>query len=554
LSTKLDFSRGEMIANKYEVVDLLDESPLGLTYRTKHIKNGQYVRLTLLRPKIAGAEHKDQILAAFRATKQLSHTNLAKVGELGEHEGVAYFTFEDVEGNTLRELLQEAKINGRQFALKEAAQITTHILEALDALHQAGVVYRALRPEYVLVNVRYTGPRKQTFVAQVRLVAPAFWSLVPLAVITEDEFARGEAQYIAPELKSFEPTVSPRCDVYSTGVIFYEMLTGQAPVGSYQLPKVKRPDLPDHVNTVAELALAQSPDDRYPSATDFVSDLQRTFQDASFAEENVGRPLVTPIGWGLALALVVFIGVIVFALRPNPERQAEVADAEARKIAFEALATNRPSDGEYQAILARHPRNMAYVPPGPFVSGRMRLGDPEAVAVEPLAEVRQIEKGYMIDLFEYPNVQGQAPHRDVTQVDAGRLCQEAGKRLCTADEWERACKGSKSTVYSYGDAFDPEFCGEGLEGVYASGARAQCRSDFNVFDMSGNLREWTSTETKPGRVVVKGGLNSNPERGTRCAYTEVESSTYADKSISFRCCRDADAPSVPTPPVPAPAP
>ena len=69
----------------------------------------------------------------------------------------------------------------------------------------------------------------------------------------------------------------------------------------------------------------------------------------------------------------------------------------------------------------------------------------------------------------------------------------------------------------------------------------------SVFDLSGNLREWTSSETKPGRVVVKGGLNSKPERGTRCAYTEDESSTYADKSLSFRCCRDADAPPVPSP-------
>ena len=162
------------------------------------------------------------------------------------------------------------------------------------------------------------------------------------AELTEDEFARGEAQYIAPELKSFEPVSSPRSDVYSAGVIFYEMLTGQAPVGSYQLPKVKRPDLPDHVNTVVELALAQAPDDQYPSGSDFVTDLQRIFQEGAFNEETTRRPLVTPIGWGLALVFVVFVGIIVFALRPNQALEDEVADAKIRKEVFDALQGSHP--------------------------------------------------------------------------------------------------------------------------------------------------------------------------------------------------------------------
>ena len=98
-----------------------------------------------------------------------------KIGELGEHDGVAYVTYEDFEGGTLRELLQEYRINGKQFALKEAAQIVMQILEGLDALHKSGLVLRALRPEYVLVNVRYTGPRKQTFVAQTKVVGAGFW-------------------------------------------------------------------------------------------------------------------------------------------------------------------------------------------------------------------------------------------------------------------------------------------------------------------------------------------------------------------------------------------
>ena len=85
MSTQLEFSRGEVLAEKYEVVDLLDESPLGVTYRVKHLKSGKYVRMMLLRPKIAGREQKDQIVAAFKKAKQITHPHLVKLGELGEH-------------------------------------------------------------------------------------------------------------------------------------------------------------------------------------------------------------------------------------------------------------------------------------------------------------------------------------------------------------------------------------------------------------------------------------------------------------------------------------
>ena len=183
-TSKLEYSRGDVIAGKYEVIDLLDESPLGLMYRARHLKSGKYIRITMLRPSIAGRDHKNEIITAFKHARELQHKNLTKVGELGEHEGTAFYTMEDFEGITLRELLQEYKVQGKQFAVKDAAQITIQVLEGLNAAHANTLVMRALRPEYVLVNVRYTGPRKQNFVAQVKVAGTAFWGLVPVAVST----------------------------------------------------------------------------------------------------------------------------------------------------------------------------------------------------------------------------------------------------------------------------------------------------------------------------------------------------------------------------------
>lgn len=545
MSTKLEFSRGEVIASRYEVIDLLDEGPLGFSYRVKHLKSGKFLRLTMLRPRIAGRDQKDQLLQAFKVARELQHPSIMKMGELGEHDGVAFYTMEDFEGGTLRELLQEYRVNNEQFAVKDASQILILLCEALQVIHDAGLVIRGLRPEYVLINVRRTGPRRQNFVAQIRVLGAGFWDLVDAGTLAEDEFTRGEAQYLAPELKSFEPASTPRCDVYTAGVIYYEMLTGSAPVGTFQLPGHVRPDLPVHVNDVVEMALANSPDDRYPTANDLAQDIQRIFQGADSSDAPAKRNILWGVlGWGAALLLVGMVAVAVFTLntKNTPEKTALAKDKQLQA----AMLEKHPmlSDEEVRAILVQHPPNMAYIPAGPYIAGRMH-SEFDASPTEPLA-VEKALGAYLVDIFEYPNLKDAPPKYDVTFTEAEKLCEEAGKRLCTADEWEKACKGPLNQSYSYGDTFDPEFCDQGLESVYKSGAHANCKSGWGVFDMSGNFKEWTSTapQGKDSRRVVKGGLLSNPAKGTRCAYALDESLSLKEKSMGFRCCRDVSAPPV----------
>ncbi len=527
-----------------EVVDLLDESPLGLSYRVKHLKSGRYIRLLLLRPAIAGRGQKDAILAAYKTAKAHQHPNLVQLGELGEHNGIAYLTYEDFEGQTLRELMQEYKISGRQFGVKEAAQITKQILEAASAVNSAGHVLRALRPEYVLVKVRYTGPRRQTFVATSKVFGACFWDLVPSATLAEDEFTRGEAQYLAPELKSFEPVPTERSDIFSAGVIFYEMLVGSAPVGTFQLPRTRRPDLPKHVNTVVELAIAQAPEDRYQTALDFATDLQRTFQSSEISQASEDKPLISPLGWGLIIAIVALMGIIAYNLRSDPAKLALAKDSQLRQQMLDEH--DRPSAVELKTIEASHPPNMVYIPAGKYISGRLHQEPRENTsAQEPIAQVVEVG-AFLIDIFEYPNAPGEKPRANVTWQDAQQACEEAGKRLCTTEEWEKACKGPRNHIYSYGDVFDPEFCGEGVEDLYASGSRTECTTGWRALDMSGNYREWTGTphRGKGSRRIVKGGIRSNPLKGTRCALSTDESAGFESNQLSFRCCRDADAPPV----------
>ncbi len=542
--SKLMYARGDVIAGRYEVVDHLGENPLGVVYRVKHLEAGRYLRLTLLRPDIASPGDRDRVVEAFERARAADHDGLLQVGELAEAEGVAFFTSEDVEGSTLRELLDERRLHGGQVDLRLAAQVASRILDALEQVHRQGSVYRALRPEYVLVQVRTTGPSRMDLVSEVKLYGAFLFDLVPTTALVEDEFTRGEAQYLAPELKAREPSATPLSDVYSVGVVLYEMLVGNPPVGTFQLPSAVRPDLPKHLNDVVELALALAPEDRYPSAAAFREDLKRAFDEAG-AFDTPDTSAVSPLFWAVALVCVVLVGVLAYAARPDPVKQAIAADSKVRAEVYEQHA--RPSDAEIASVLSRHPPNMIFVPGGPFVRGRLHVekNGQLAPATEPVAEVVEVE-GFLIDAFEYPNLKGGKPMVRMTADEAEAACAAEGKRLCTAEEWEKACKGPANTIYSWGDDWDVAPCGEGLEDTSRSGARPDCRSGWGVFDISGNFREWTATapKGKSNRRIVKGGLKGNAEKGMRCAMTTDLRADYKDSTLSFRCCRDLDAPPV----------
>lgn len=207
-----------------------------------------------------------------------------------------------------------------------------------------------------------------------------------------------------------------------------------------------------------------------------------------------------------------------------------------------------PSIEEREAIQAQHPPGMIYIPPGPFVWGRLEHDEHANRGAEPAHRVEQVD-AFLIDAFAHPNRPGTTPTSKVTWHQAQESCEAVGKRLCTEKEWEKACKGPQNHIYSYGDVFDPTICGPGIAIDHVAGSLEDCRSGWGVFDLSGGLSEWTSTPASRDseRRIVKGGNLANAQRGSRCAHGNDESANYAHRTIGFRCCRDLDAPPVEQP-------
>ena len=148
-------------------------------------------------------------------------------------------------------------------------------------------------------------------------------------------------------------------------------------------------------------------------------------------------------------------------------------------------------------------------------------------------------KTVCVDAYEYPNVPDENPRDMVSHEEAVSLCEQAGKHLCTIDEWQAACRGKDKTRYSYGDSYKQNKCNTNTKAVKRSGRKEQCRSWWGMYDMNGNLWEWTSSTSKdhPNMFLVAGGA-WNTNNGSQC--TESKFSFYPQNqypSVGFRCCK-----------------
>jgi hypothetical protein len=168
---------------------------------------------------------------------------------------------------------------------------------------------------------------------------------------------------------------------------------------------------------------------------------------------------------------------------------------------------------------------------------------------------------------------GVTPQGYISRNEAEAACKAARKRLCTGEEWERACKGRRPTTFPYGDERKAGYCNDsgraplaslhpelGGDGVYASGEAmndprineapntvaptgsfARCKSGFGVFDMVGNLHEWVADVHGAGKGTFRGGYYQDTHlNGDGCGYrTTAHDVSYHDYSTGFRCCAEA---------------
>ena len=269
-----DLQPGTVLAGRYEILELLGQGGMGAVYKARDTELDRLVALKLIRRELA---KNPEILRRFKQelilARQVTHKNVIRIFDLGESGGTKFITMDFVEGQDLRHLLHEQG----KFPPEQAARMMLQICRALEAAHSEGVIHRDLKPHNIMLD-----KTERVYVMDFGIARSAY-----LPGMTQTGALIGTPEYMSPEQARGEK-LTAQSDLFSLGVIFYELLTGQSPYpGDAPLatlwkrlqekpkpPTEVDPAIPKPLNDIVMRALEIKPEDRWASAREMAQQLE----------------------------------------------------------------------------------------------------------------------------------------------------------------------------------------------------------------------------------------------------------------------------------------
>jgi len=302
---------GDVLGGRYEILQLLGEGGMGAVYKAMDRELNRPVALKLIRPQLAAnpsilARFKQELLLAH----QVTHRNVIRIYDLGDADGTKFISMEFVEGEDLRALIQEKK----KFPPEEAVQITEQICRALEATHNVGVIHRDLKPQNIMRDV--TG--------RILLMDFGLARTVEGDGMTQTGALVGTMEYMSPE-QALAKDLDQRSDLFTLGLILYELLTGKAPfhAESAVASLIKRTQeraipvsdhdgtIPVPLSNIVSKCLERDPKLRYQNAAELLRDLD-AYSGKGAAANLRFQPAVEP--WGRTIHWPLVTGVVTVIL------------------------------------------------------------------------------------------------------------------------------------------------------------------------------------------------------------------------------------------------
>ena len=278
---------GKIVSRRFRVEDVIGRGGMAIVYRAFDLKSHQTVALKVLREEYeSDEEYLERFKREAEVCRKLNHPNVVNLVDSGKVGGISYIALEYVDGKTLKEIIGEA---GRM-EQEEAVRFTLQILAALGHAHQRGIIHRDVKPQNVLV----------TRSGQAKITDFGIAGMAETQTLTTEGNVIGSVHYFSPEqAKGMRATAAS--DLYSAGIILYEMLTGHVPfdgettvsVAMMHLMETARPveeEVPVSraIAMIVRRALEKQPQERYQNADAMIRDLRRALRhpDGEFMEQR----------------------------------------------------------------------------------------------------------------------------------------------------------------------------------------------------------------------------------------------------------------------------
>lgn len=543
---------------RYEILEELGEGGMAVVYRANDSRLDRDVAIKVIRKGAFPADHIERILKRFereaKALARLSHPNIMKVLDYGEHEGSPYLVLEYIPSGTLKKKM------GKPVPWEQAIQLILPIAEALDYAHSQNMIHRDVKPSNILLTQRGQPMLTDFGIAKILEVEEG-------QTLTGTGMGVGTPEYMSPE--QWKGRSSSRSDIYSLGVVLYEMLAGRKPYiadtpsdlllkqATEPLPRLGQfvKGLPSSVEKVLFKALERKPEDRFANMAEFaralealqkgtpvpvskrqMEDSQATFDQFESQKPKVakkqnktqiltkskqGRKIQTPVLLGLGTVGILIVGIMMgmasgsFSdLFPTPTP------------IFTATPTPFPDQ-----ITDSKGVTMRLVPAGEF-----EMGSNEFDGEKPPHEVHL--EAYYMDMYEVTNARYQAcvdsggctpptnnssdthssyygdsqfadyPVINVDWEQANAYCEWRSASLPTEADWEKAARGTDARIYPWGNDFqcrNGNFDDENQLDDYVVPGGPNCdgygetspvgsfengKSPYGIYDMAGNVAEW----------------------------------------------------------------
>ncbi|MFI5311011.1 MAG: protein kinase [Gemmatimonadales bacterium] len=268
----------QALTGRYTFERELGEGGMAVVFLAHDVRHDRSVALKVLRPEISAEIGAERFLREIKMAARLTHPHILPVHDSGEADGLLFYVMPNMEGRSLRELLQREK----QLPLEDALRITREIASALDYAHRQQVIHRDVKPENILMH------EGAALVADFGIGK----ALSSGKQVTQTGMAVGTPAYMSPEQAGGEGDVDGRSDLYSLGCVLYEMLAGEPPFTGPSaqaiiakrfmspIPKVRvTRDVPEALDDAITRSLARTPVDRFRTGAEFAEALRVILRD-----------------------------------------------------------------------------------------------------------------------------------------------------------------------------------------------------------------------------------------------------------------------------------